>query len=358
LSKKVLSGEAGVDEVTLGAASLYEKAGVDLVLGRTATAIDRDRRTLRLDDGRTLPWDGLALVTGARPRLLPVPGHALAGIHVLRTLDEALALRAAFRPGARLVVVGGGYIGLEVAASAASAGLAVTVLEAAPRLMARAVSPVLSEHVLSVHRAHGVDVRLGCGVTAFEGGDRVTAVVTTEGTIPADLVVVGVGAVPETALAEAAGLATDDGILVDAFARTSDPAIVAAGDCTRFPSLLYGRPLRLESVQNAVDQAEAAARTLCGHPEPYRSVPWFWSDQYDVKLQIAGLQEGHDEAFLSGDPGSGAFSVAYRREGRLIAVEAVNAPRDYMAARRTIATGGAGDVDGLRRLAPAPAAPR
>lgn len=345
LSKAVLSGESGVDEVLLAPAALYEKAGVELVLGRTATAIERERHLLRLDDGGALPYAHLALATGAAARRLTVPGHDLAGVHLVRDIGHSLALREAFRPGARLVVVGGGYIGLEVAAAAIKAGLSVTVVEAGDRLMARSVAPLLSDWFLELHVRRGADVRLGATVEAFEGEGHVEAVRTSAGTFPADLVVVGVGARPRTELAEDAGLAVDDGILVDEYARTSDPAIVAAGDCTRFPSPLYGRPIRLESVQNAIDQADAAARTICGRLEPYGSVPWFWSDQYDVKLQMAGLHDAHERALLRGDPARGSFAVFFEREGRLLAVQAVNAPREYMSARRTIAAGGPAPAD-------------
>jgi 3-phenylpropionate/trans-cinnamate dioxygenase ferredoxin reductase subunit len=299
---------------------------------------------VHLQGGRTLAYDTLILTTGARVRRLPVPGADLAGIHYLRGIEDVDALRPALAPGARLAVVGGGYIGLEVAAVAAKHGLKVTVIEAMSRVMERAVSPVLSDFYAGEHRAHGVTLMLGAGAQAFEGVERVNAVMTDAGRVPADLVLVGIGVVPNVELAAAAGLACDNGIMVDECACTSDPAILAAGDCTNHPALAGGR-VRLESVQNAIDQAKHAAQTAMGRPQPYREVPWFWSDQYDLKLQMAGLARPGDEAVVRGDPKQRKFAMFHLREGAVAAVEAVNAAPEYVVGRKLIAEG--------KRIAPA-----
>lgn len=340
LSKKFLTGALEAERLLLRPASFYEKANVEVRLARRVTAIDRAARTLTLDDGEVLAWSGLALTTGTRIRPLSAPGAAEADVHYVRSLADGEALKTRLATAERLAVIGGGFIGLEVAAIARELGKQVLVIEAAERLMARAVAPLVSAFYAELHRAHGVEVLLGTGIEAIRGADDRHVVVTTDGREHAvDLIVAGIGVVPNSELAEAAGLACHNGIVVDVHARTSDPAIVAAGDCTWHMNGFLERDIRLESVQNAVDQAKTAAASLLGRDEPYRQVPWFWSDQYDVKLQIAGIGMPHDEAVLRGDPASRQFSVYYFRAGALVGVDSMNRPAEHMAARKLLGQG-------------------
>jgi 3-phenylpropionate/trans-cinnamate dioxygenase ferredoxin reductase subunit len=334
LSKQFIAGEVELDRVYLRPADFYKTSDVELRLGTRVTAIDRGKRTVSLDDGESIGYDKLVLATGARARELPVPGADLQGITYLRNLGHAHEIRERIRPGARLAVVGGGYIGLELAAVAARAGVSVTILEMEPRLLSRVVAEPVSEHYLGLHGAAGVDIRTGVRVVGFEGSDRVERVLLEGGeALDVDFVVIGVGVVPNDELAAAAGLAVDNGIVVDEHGRTEDPNIFAAGDCTSHPSALYSRRVRLESVHNAMAQAKVVAANLCGNTTAYDEVPWFWSDQYDVKLQIAGLSQGHDETVLRGDPQEGAFTVFYLKDGVVIAADTVNGMRDHMACR-------------------------
>ena len=342
LSKKFLAGEAGIEAVTLRPREMYEKEGAELILGVRVEAVDRAGRKLTLSDGRSFDYDALVLATGTRARPLPVPGAGLAGVHVLRGIDDSLALKAALTPEKRLVVIGGGYVGLEAAATAVKLGAQVTVIEAMPRLMARVASPELADHMLAVHRDNGVTVMLSTPVTALRGSGRigVDAVMIRDGApVPADIVLVGIGAIANTELAEAAGLAVSNGITVDEYMRTSDPAIFAIGDCANHPSRFTGGRLRLESVQGAVDQAVCASRTLLGKPEAYGAVPWFWSDQYDERLQMAGVPGADDETVVRRYDDPRQFAVWRLRDGRLTGVEAANSSKDYMAGRRLIESG-------------------
>ncbi|HXI99703.1 MAG TPA: FAD-dependent oxidoreductase [Micropepsaceae bacterium] len=336
LSKAYLAGDFARERLFLKPDSFYAETRCDLRLRTAATAIDRPSKTVRLSDGTALAYDRLLLTTGARVRKVPVPGADLPGVHYLRGIEDVDALRPNFRAGARLAVVGGGYIGLEVAAVAVKHGLEVTVVEAAARVMVRAASLQLSAFYEAEHRAHGVKFQLGAMAEAFEGTARVEAVRTNQGRVPADFVLAGIGIVPNCELAQEAGLACDNGIAVDEFAATSDPDIFAAGDCTCHPGFAGGR-VRLESVQNAIDQAKHAALGMLGEPSAYREVPWFWSDQYDLKLQIAGLAQAGDVTVLRGDPQARKFSVFHLRDGVIAAVEAVNAPPDYIIGRKLIA---------------------
>ncbi|WP_051839648.1 NAD(P)/FAD-dependent oxidoreductase [Streptomyces sp. NRRL F-5126] len=342
LSKEFLAGAAELDSLAFRAPSFYADNGIDLVCGERITAVRPGLATTA--SGRTLPHRRLALTTGASPRRLRVPGADLAGVHYLRDHDDAAGLRGELASARRVVVVGGGFIGLEAASVARAAGRSVTVVEAADRLLGRAVTPLVSEFYARAHRRRGVEVLLSAGVAGFEpaeGGGRVGAVVLGDGSsLAADLVLVGVGAVPRTELAEQLGLACEGGIVVDAQARTSDPAVVAAGDCTVQPHPVTGEGLvRIESVQNAVAQAQTAAATLLGRPAPAGAVPWFWSFQGDLRLQIAGLSAGHDTYVVRGDVDGEHFSVLYYRDGRLLAVDAVNRPADYMAVRKALTQG-------------------
>ncbi len=340
LSKKYLAGELPRERLLLRPESFYRDKDVAVELGTAAGSVDLSRRRIELADGRSLGYDRLLLATGSRVRRLELPGAQLAGVHYLRTLADVDGMAEDFRSGRRLVLIGAGYIGLEVAAVAKRHGLDVTVLEAADRVMGRVVCPPVSEFYRRYHTEAGVRILCNTAVAAFHGGARVEAVETADGARHAcDFVIVGVGVVPNIELAAAAGLACDDGITVDEYARTGDPNVLAAGDCTNHPHPRLGYRIRLESVQNAIEQAKAAASNLTGTPRPYTEVPWFWSDQYELKLQIAGLSRGHDEVVIRGLPEARSFSAFYLRQGRLIAVDAVNSPRDFMFGRKLIAAG-------------------
>jgi 3-phenylpropionate/trans-cinnamate dioxygenase ferredoxin reductase subunit len=340
LSKAFLK-DPSHDLLPLRPASFYEKHAVALRLGVEVTAIDRNARTVRLSDGSELHFAKLALATGARPRVPTIEGIDLLGIFYLRHSDDARRLRGRLHDAGDVVVVGGGFIGLEIAATARLLGKTVTVLEATGRLMGRVVAPEISSHFLELHLGWGSDVRLKTAIGRVIGEDgRVVAVETDSGErIPADLVVIGIGVLPNVELATGIGLEAQNGILVDETMATSDPDVVAIGDCVSFPHWEIGSRVRLESVQNAVDQAKAAAGTLLGRPEPYRAVPWFWSDQGDVKLQMVGLSAGATRSVLRGEPESGAFSVFHFKGERLAAIDSVNRPADHMVGRRLIAAG-------------------
>lgn len=349
LSKAYLSGELPLDRLWLKPPAWYEKAEVALRTGVRAAAIDRSSSEVITAQGDRLGYDKLILATGGQARRLPLPGATLPGVYVLRNLAEADAMSEALKAAKRLVIIGAGYIGLEVAASARKRGLEVTVLEAAERPMARTASALLSGWFGAIHRGYGVDLRVNAPVSGIKGGDRADGVELADGeVIEADLVLVAAGLAASTDLAEAAGLDCKDGILVDAQARTDDPKIYAIGDVARFELPRYGRSLRLESVQNAIEQGKAAAASICGAPVDYNPVPWFWSDQYELKLQIAGLIDGADEMIRRGDPEAGKFALFHLQQGRLIACEAVNSAPEYMAAQKLIAAGASPDPERLR----------
>jgi 3-phenylpropionate/trans-cinnamate dioxygenase ferredoxin reductase subunit len=337
LSKKFLAGELERDRLWLRSANYYQQHRVDTRFGTTVTAIDRNARRMRLGDGSELSYDKLLLCVGGRPRRLEVPGNGLAGIHCLRTIADVDAIRADLGGARRIVVVGAGYIGLEAAACARHLGLEVTVLETARRVLSRVVAPEVSAFYERRHATEGVNIVLDAAVTACEGEGRVHAVRCGARSFPADLVIVGVGIAPNVTLAESAGLRCDNGIRVDEQCLTSDPNIYAAGDCTNHPSVRYRRRVRLESVDNAVEQAKTAALNICGKPARHEHVPWFWSDQYDLKLQIAGISDGYDQTVLRGDPATGSFALYYFSAGELIAVDAINSMRDFMTGKKWIA---------------------
>jgi 3-phenylpropionate/trans-cinnamate dioxygenase ferredoxin reductase subunit len=338
LSKAYLMGTFERDRLFLKPDAFYRESVCELILGVGVRAIDRAAKTAALSDGRTLPYDMLLLATGTRVRPIRCPGADLAGIHYLRSIADVDRLSPALVKGKRLAIVGGGYIGLEVAAVAAKHGLDVTVFEALERVMARAVSRPVSDFFEHVHRAAGVKLLLNTAVEAFEGSGRLEAVRTGGKPYPADLALVGIGVVPNMEVARDAGLPCEDGIVVGENCTTADPTIFAAGDCTWHVGR-EGIPLRLESVQNAIDQAKHAAYAMVGKPRPYREVPWFWSDQYDLKLQIAGLARASDQIVVRGDPAARKFAVFHLREGAVGAVEAVNAPPEYLVGRKLIAEG-------------------
>ena len=337
LSKKFLTERPAADTLYFRPEKFWREQEVAADFGVPVLSVDRAAKRVIFAGGHA-DYETLFLSTGTRARDLPIPGARLGGVFSLRKIDDVRALRGPMDAARKIVIVGGGYIGLEVAAVARSEGREVTVLEAEERVMKRVTSPVISHFMQDFHRARGVDVRLGARLAAIEGGAKVSQVKLSDGTeLPADLVLLAVGARPNDDLAAAAGLACEDGIVVDEQGHTADPAIYAAGDCTRFPSRRYGRKLRLECVQNAIDQAKAVASALLGKPQLYDPVPWFWSDQYELKLQMAGLSDGYDDAKPVGDVGAARFSVEYRRAGKLIAVDAVNDGRAYMSGRKRIA---------------------
>lgn len=340
LSKKYFSGALERDRLFIRHASFYAEHGVDLRLGRTATRIDRSSRSVHLDAGEPIRYDTLILATGSRARRVTVPGSDLAGIHYLKTLADADRLREDARPGRNAVIVGGGYIGLEVAATCRELGVDVTVLEMGDRVMNRVVCEPVSRYYEAEHAKHGVEIVLGARMQELIGdaSGRVRAVRCDDGSeYPADFVVVGVGVIGEDQLAREAGLDCSNGIIVDDHCRTSDPAIWAIGDCSFHPSLHYGARIRLESVDNAFEQGNTVALNLTGTPTVHDKVPWFWSDQYHHKLLIVGLSQGHDRVVLRGDPAAHAFSACYLKGGELIAIDTVNNARDQMAARKLIA---------------------
>ena len=344
LSKTYLLGEESPQQLLIRADEAYARSGVEMRLGVRVTAIDRKARRVHTAAGEALDYDKLALCTGARVRRVDLPGATLTGVHYLRTIADVDRIRADVQQARQAVVIGGGYIGLETAAALRQSGLEVTVLEMAPRVLARVTAPEVSAFYQRVFAEEGVRILTGVAVERLEGSERVTQVLCADGTrLAADLVVVGVGVVPNVELAAEAGLAVQDGVLVDACARTADPDIVAAGDCTRHPSPFYGL-VRLESVPNAMEQAKSAAASLCGKEKPYRALPWFWSDQFDLKLQIAGLNQGYDALVFRGDRASGRkFSAFYLRAGRIIAADCVNRPQDFIASKKLIAAGAAVD---------------
>lgn len=339
LSKEYIK-TGNADRLLFRNADFFDKNAIRYLDGRRLTTIHRAHRTIELDDGQTHGFDHLVLALGARNRRLPIPGMDLGGVLQLRTLADAERIRAAIAPGQSLVVIGGGFIGLEIAATAAAAGARVTVLEATDRLMSRVVSPAISAHFLAMHRDGGVDVRLGTMARGIRGDARGRAVAVEIGegaTIEADIVLVSAGIVPNVEIAEAAGLYVQDGIRVNDLMETSAPGISAIGDCASFPFGQDGTLIRLESVQNAIDQAKCVVQRLLGKPEAYDKVPWFWSDQAACKLQIAGLTAGadHQVARASGD--GAKLTVHCFRHGALIGVETVNAPADHMIARKLLA---------------------
>jgi 3-phenylpropionate/trans-cinnamate dioxygenase ferredoxin reductase subunit len=339
LSKGFLTGASSAESLALRTREYYRDQHIDLVLGERVVSVDLDTGSVATDAGREVRADQVALTTGSRPRPLVVPGSDLTGVLYLRDLNDAAEVHTRLQTASSVVIVGGGYIGLEAASVAAAAGLKTTVIEAAGRLIERVAAPVLSAFFLQLHQERGVHVRVGQVVTRMEGRDgAVTAVSLDNGEVlEADLVLVGIGVTPRTELAHAIGLEVHGGIVVDRQGRTSDSRVVAAGDCTLLPHPLEPAVMvRLESVQNAVEQAKVAAAALLGRSDVYDSVPWFWSDQGDVKLQIAGLSAGFDEVVVRGDATSRKFSVLYYRRSHLIAADSVNSPADYLAVRRAL----------------------
>jgi 3-phenylpropionate/trans-cinnamate dioxygenase ferredoxin reductase subunit len=341
LSKGVLTGKTTTDKLPLRGPDFYAANGIDLRLGLRATAIDAQHGRVTFDDGSTQPYGWLALATGARCRPLPVPGAALQGVFNLRTVDDALAIDGALGAAARACVVGGGFIGLEVASALAARGVAVTVVESQPRLLSRVFPPQMSEYVDAAHRRRGITLLTGRGVRELRGSQgRIEAVELDDGTrISCDIVVLGIGVLPNAELAAQAGISTGNGIHTDALGRTSAPRVLAAGDVAAMslPHLGANVRVRLESIQAANDGARAAASVLVDREQPCHGVPWFWSEQFDLKFQMAGLPAPGDIAVLRGDTASDRFSIYYLRDGAVVAAHSVNRPAEHMHSRKLIA---------------------
>lgn len=338
LSKAFLSGEKTADSLAIRPPAFYEKNDIRFQHGRV-TSVRREGRSVELESGETFAYAKLALCTGSRVREIDLPGAKLEGIHYLRDIADVEGIKAHVAEGRRAVIIGGGYIGLETASALNKLGMQVSVLEAAPRVLQRVTAPELSEFFSRVHHEEGVSLHVGMTVSGIVGKQHVEKVICSDGTeFPADLVVIGVGVLPNVELAQQAGLAVDNGVVVDEFCRTADADIVAAGDCTAHFNRIYERHIRLESVPNAGEQGKSAAASICGGSREYKSLPWFWSDQYDLKLQIAGLSQGYDQVVIRGDRHAGRSFVAfYFRDGKLIAADCVNRPQEFMVSKRVIA---------------------
>ena len=336
LSKQYLSGEQGIERVYLRPEKFYEDKNVTVKTSTAVTAIDTAARTVTTDTGEQIPYAELLLATGSRARELNIDGADRTGIHYLRTIADVDAIRADLAPGKKLVIVGGGYIGLEVAAVAVTAGLEVHVLEMEDRILQRVTTEAMSAYYHELHTSRGVHIHTGTAVTAFGGSGHVETVLCGDQSFDADLVVVGIGIIPNTEVAEAAGVDVDNGIVVDERCRTSAPNVYAAGDCTNHPNPLLNRRLRLESVPNAMEQARVAANNMCGGDKTYASIPWFWSDQYELKLQMVGFSGDADQAVTRGDPATNQFAVFYLSNGAVVAADAVNSPKEFMVCKQLI----------------------
>ncbi|RVU85963.1 ferredoxin-NAD reductase [Leucothrix sargassi] len=337
LSKAYLNGEMDAEKLLLRSEAFYQDSDVTLMLGRRAESIDREANTITLDGGELLSYDKLIIATGTRARLLPITGSDLPSVFYLRTQADSEAIKANLSAGKKVLLIGAGYIGLEIAASAIKSECEVTLVEREARVLARVTSPEVSEFYQRYHTEKGVDIRLNAGVEKMEAqGDAYLTTLSDGSTVEFDIVVVGIGVLPNVELAEQAGLACDNGIVVNEFAATADADIYAVGDCSKYRSLIYDRDIRLESIPNANGQARTAAAAICGDEVPYNEVPWFWSDQYDIKLQTAGLFDGYDQAVVRGDISENKFSVFYLKAGRVLAVDAVNAPMEFMIAKKLV----------------------
>ena len=342
LSKNFLVTDQDVNDVLIRKADFFEKFNISFRLGTHVRDIDRLNKAVMLSNGETLSYQKLALCTGSRVRKVTVPGCDLRGMYYLRNIDDVLAIKSAVKRNGKAVIVGGGYVGLEIAASLKQLGMHVIVLEMEARVLKRVTAEEVSDFFTRIHTEEGVEIMCNKSVTGFLGRDGfVDCIECQDGTYySADLVVIGIGILPNVELAEAAGLEVENGILVDDLACTSDPHIVSAGDCTNHPNQLLDCRLRLESVPNALEQARTAASSLCGKHKPYASIPWFWSDQYNVKLQIVGLNKGYDEKIVRGDHTSGRDFVAfYLNKRKLISAECVNRPKEFLLMKQVISKG-------------------
>jgi 3-phenylpropionate/trans-cinnamate dioxygenase ferredoxin reductase subunit len=341
LSKGFVLGKQDAESIELRPVTFYKNHQINLLCGERVVGISRAEKQIEIASGGNLSYDSLVLAVGASNRKLPVAGADLDGVLYLRSLAEAIFIKKRIEEAQQIVVVGGGFIGLELASVACDLGKSVTVVEALPRVMARVVAPVISEFFRELHTSRGVKILCGATVTEIRGADdRVNEVVISDGSAcPADLVLVGIGVVPNTELARDAGLAISNGVAVDEYLQTADTDIYAIGDCAEYPNAFAGARVRLESVQNAADQAQCTALTIVGRRTKYNSLPWFWSDQYEIKLQMAGISSGHDRMVTRGNAEARKLSVFYFKNGNLIAVDSINRPVDHMIGRKLIATG-------------------
>jgi 3-phenylpropionate/trans-cinnamate dioxygenase ferredoxin reductase subunit len=341
LSKGFMAGKQDAEATDLRPESFYQEQRIELLTGRRITGLDAANRRVALARGTHVQYRHLVLATGARNRLLPVPGARLSGVCYLRTRNQAMKMRGRLGDARNVVIIGGGFVGLELAAVANSLGKHVLVIECGERLMSRVVAPIISDFYRELHRAHGVMFKFGVRTEHISGrGDKVSAVMLNDGTShPADLVVVGIGVVPNTELAQSCDLPVADGIVVDQHLRTANPDVYAIGDCALHPNRFAGGAVRIESVQNAVDQARCVAAGIAGRPYGYQAVPWFWTDQFDVKFQMVGLSQGSDRVVPRGIPESRKFSVLYFKQQRLVAIDCINRPSDHMAGRKLLVAG-------------------
>lgn len=339
LSKGFLAGSVTQEQLYVMPLAGLEKNNIEFRSGTRVSKIDRAAKTLQFADGSALAYDKLAITTGGRPRLLSMPNADKANVFPVRSINDIESMRVHSVEGKRLVIIGGGFIGLEAAAVAIKLGLKVTVLEGLPRILARVTSPEVSTFFERIHREAGVDMRTGVQIVSLDGDGAVTHVTLGDGSkIDADFVIAGIGLIANSELAEEAGLTVDNGIVVDEFSRTSDPSIYAAGDCSNHPSPFLGRRVRLESVQNAMEQGRNVARNMMDKNEPYNMVPWFWSDQYDCKLQMVGISTGYDQLVLRGDPTTArSFAAFYLKDGKIIAADAVSKAAEFMFAKKLVA---------------------
>lgn len=336
LSKQYLSGEQAIERVYLRPEKFYADKDVTLKLGVNATEIDREAKQVVLDNGENVPYDKLIIATGSRPRILNIEGSDLKGIHYLRTIADVDAIRDEMAAGKNLVIVGGGYIGLEVASVGIEKGLNVHVLEMESRILQRVTTTQMSEYYHNLHSGRGVNIHTDTMVSGFAGSDQVEQVLCGDESFDADLVIVGIGIMPNIELAQAAGLECDNGIVVDDHCRTSDPEIYAAGDCTNHPNPLLNRRLRLESVPNAMEQARVCVSNMLGGDKIYAAMPWFWSDQYELKLQMVGFSADGDEHVLRGNMEENQFAVFYLNNGKVVAADAVNSPKEFMVCKQLV----------------------
>jgi 3-phenylpropionate/trans-cinnamate dioxygenase ferredoxin reductase subunit len=334
LSKQYLSGELGVDQVLVRPEKFYADRDIAVHTNTTIASIDVDGKKVTTESGDVYEYEKLLIATGSSPRRLQMPGSDLAGIHYLRTIDDVDRIRKAMSTAKSLCIIGGGYVGLEVAAVAVTAGLEVTLVEMEERILQRVTTPEMSEYYHKLHSERGVNIELSTGVSGFEGEGFVSTVLCGDKTFDADIVIVGIGIIPNTDIAEAAGVECDNGISVDDHCQTSNADIYAAGDCTNHPNPILGRRLRLESVPNAIEQGRVAASNMLGGDKTYASVPWFWSDQYELKLQMVGFSADGDTSVVRGDKSVNKFAVFYLSEGNVVAVDAVNSPKEFMIGKR------------------------
>ena len=353
LSKDVLNGEKDISDILIRPKEAYEQANVTMILGERATRIDRSEKTVLLADGKLLRYDKLVLATGARVRKLPIKGAEHSKVFYLRDMEDIRAIKRAMSSGQKAVIIGGGYIGLETAASLTKCGKQVTVLEAMSRILQRVTAPELSTFYKRVHEEEGVIIVENVTASRIDAVDDGLMVIGDGGhAFPADFVIVGIGVIPNIELAEDSGLDVGNGIEVNEYCQTSDPNIYAAGDVTWHHNPIYDRHLRLESVPNATEQAKTVAAHICDKPKAYNSLPWFWSDQFDLKLQIAGLSTGYDDLVLRGNPDDGrSFAAFYFKGDKLLAVDAVNSPREFAMARMLLTKGKSLDKQKIANVA-------